>query len=298
MSEPITVVVGVYSRPGFFSDVTSAILQSSANVTRLWIVCNGSPYLEMFRELTLQLKARVEVDPAYRHLKVDFFGASLETGYFERFTRVLLAETKYVAVVDDDVIVAPRYLEICLRAASIKRFQGLIGAGSSSRILSQLSPKIVLNFSAGANDGLLGTHPRIMTNPGQDARFRHPRDELESGTCEQRAYLDSTVDAIFSPYFGSTVLMQSIFADKLWTMKTGEDITLAYSVRHHAKVPVLVFDDGDEYPGELDGLRPVFTANLAPFLVGVNCSNSASSPRASVRSTRRVRVGTTTLSRW
>ena len=132
MSEPITVVVGVYSRPGFFSDVTSAILQSSANVTRLWIVCNGSPYLEMFRELTLQLKARVEADPAYRHLKVDFFGASLETGYFERFTRVLLAETKYVAVVDDDVIVAPRYLEICLRAASIKRFQGLIEAGSSS----------------------------------------------------------------------------------------------------------------------------------------------------------------------
>jgi hypothetical protein len=239
----------------------------------------------MFRELTLQLKARVEVDPAYRHLKVDFFGASLETGYFERFTRVLLAETKYVAVVDDDVIVAPRYLEICLRAASIKRFQGLIGAGSSSRILSQLSPKIVLNFSAGANDGLLGTRPRIMTNPGQDARFRHSNpekklhpgcsfgtDELESGTCEQRAYLDSTVDAIFSPYFGSTVLMQSIFADKLWTMKTGEDITLAYSVRHHAKVPVLVFDDVDEYPGELDGLRPVFTANLAPFLVGVNRS--------------------------
>jgi len=66
--------------------------------------------------------------------------------------------------------------------------------------------------------------------------------------------------------------MQKIFADKLWTMKTGEDITLAYSVRHHAKVPVLVFDDVDEYPGELDGLRPVFTANLAPFLVGVNRS--------------------------
>ena len=81
---------------------------------------------------TKQLKARVEAYPAYRHLKVDFFGASLETGYFERFTRVLLAETKYVAVVDDDVIVAPRYLEICLRAASIKRFQGLIEAGSSS----------------------------------------------------------------------------------------------------------------------------------------------------------------------
>jgi hypothetical protein len=99
MSEPMTVVMGVHLRPGYFSDVTSAILQSTANDTRLWIVCNGSPYLEMFRELTLQLKARVEADPTYRHLKVDFFGATLETGNFERFTRVLLAETKYVAVV-------------------------------------------------------------------------------------------------------------------------------------------------------------------------------------------------------
>jgi hypothetical protein len=51
------VVMGVHMRPGYFSDVTSAILQSSANVTHLWIV--GSPYLKMFRELTLQLKARV-----------------------------------------------------------------------------------------------------------------------------------------------------------------------------------------------------------------------------------------------
>jgi hypothetical protein len=272
MSEPITVVVGVYSRPGYFSDVTSAILQSSANVTRLWIVCNGSPYLEMFQELTLQLKARVEADPAYRHLKVDFFGATLETGYFERFTRVLLAETKYVAVVDDDVVVAPRYLEICLRAASIKRFQGLIGSVYSSRILSQLSPKIVLNFSTGANDGLLGTRPRIMTNPSQDARYRNSRDELESGTCEQRAPQDSAVDAIFGPYFGSTALMQSIFADKLWTMKTGEDITLAYSVRHHAKVPVLTFDENDN---ELDYLRPVFSSNLATFFGGVNRSSGS-----------------------
>ena len=64
MSEPITVVVAVHSRPGTFADVTSAILNSSANVTRLWIVCSGSPNLEMFRKLTLQLKARVEAEPA------------------------------------------------------------------------------------------------------------------------------------------------------------------------------------------------------------------------------------------
>jgi hypothetical protein len=35
---------------------------------------------------------------------------------------------------------------------------------------------------------------------------------------------------------------------------------------------VLIFDDIDDYPGELDALRPVFTANLATFLGGVNRS--------------------------
>ena len=53
-------------------------------------------------------------------------------------------------------------------------------------------------------------------------------------------------------------------------MKTGEDITLAYSVRHHAKVPVIIFDDGDDYQGELVHLKPLFSANLAPFLAGFN----------------------------
>jgi hypothetical protein len=79
MHEPVTVVVGVFSRPGYFEEITSAILRSSVNVTRLWIVCNGSPHLELYRAMTAALKERTQ------GTKVDFFGASLEVGYYERF---------------------------------------------------------------------------------------------------------------------------------------------------------------------------------------------------------------------
>jgi hypothetical protein len=74
---------------------------------------------------------------------VDFWG---NAGYFKRFTRVFLFRDTFVAAVDDDVVVSPRYLEICLRA-SIKKIQGPIDGASSLRIDSQCSPKIELNFS-------------------------------------------------------------------------------------------------------------------------------------------------------
>ena len=79
MHAPVTVVVGVFSRPGYFEEVTSAILRSSVNVTRLWIVSNGSPHLELFRKMTAVLREKE------KGIKVDFFSASLEVGYYERF---------------------------------------------------------------------------------------------------------------------------------------------------------------------------------------------------------------------
>jgi len=121
LRHPVTVVVGVYSRPGFFEHVTSAILSSTVNVTRLWIVCNGSPHLETFQTMTEDLKRKTT------RVQVDFFSASLEVGYYERFLRVLVAQSKYLAFIDEDMQVAPRFLEICLRALSTKKI-GLIGA--------------------------------------------------------------------------------------------------------------------------------------------------------------------------
>ena len=103
------------------AQVTAAILGSTANVTRLWIVCNGSPHLEIFRAKTAHLKAEST------RVQVDFFGSSMEVGYFERFLRVLVADTKYIAVVDEDIVIGHEFLSLCVRALNTRKFYGVLG---------------------------------------------------------------------------------------------------------------------------------------------------------------------------
>ncbi len=43
------MTVGLYKRPDTFSTLVDSIIFSTARVRLLWIVCNGSPYLELFR---------------------------------------------------------------------------------------------------------------------------------------------------------------------------------------------------------------------------------------------------------
>ena len=102
------------------AQVTAATLGSTSNLTLLWIVCNGIPHLEIFRAKTAHLKADSKV-------QVDFFGASMEVGYFERFLRVLVADTKYIAVVDEDIVIGHEFLSFCVRALNTRKFYGVLG---------------------------------------------------------------------------------------------------------------------------------------------------------------------------
>jgi len=49
---------------------------------------------------------------------------------------------------------------------------------------------------------------------------------------------------LFGVYVGERRVMQTLFRDAIWTLKTGEDIALAFAVRHHAKVPLLSWNVG------------------------------------------------------
>ena len=56
--------------------------------------------------------------------------------------------------------------------------------------------------------------------------------------------LASQRDILFGVYVGERRVMQTLFRDAIWTLKTGEDIALAFAVRHHAKVPLLSWNFG------------------------------------------------------
>ena len=51
----------------------------------------------------------------------------MEVGYFERFLRVLVADTKYIAVVDDDIVMGHEFLALCVRALNTRKFYGVLG---------------------------------------------------------------------------------------------------------------------------------------------------------------------------
>ncbi len=51
----------------------------------------------------------------------------MEVGYFERFLRVLVADTKYIAVVDEDIVIGHEFLSLCVRALNTRQFYGVLG---------------------------------------------------------------------------------------------------------------------------------------------------------------------------
>ena len=243
LAQAITVVVGVYSRPEYFERVTTAILQSTANVTRLWIVCNGSPYLELFRTKSAELNA------SRPGVRVDFFGSSLEVGYYERFLRVLVAETPYVAVIDDDVVIGPDFLALCVRALNTRAFRGILGWGgrtlrvpSTSSDSTYLRPHKSSPSSSGRarqawtdedeeteHDGIFGRERGfVMPHPGDDMLYVcSESDPLREQECsdfrqvaaahsagaagqeqEQGGGTSQEIDVLFGLYFGERDMMQ------------------------------------------------------------------------------------------
>ena len=247
LAQAITVVVGVYSRPEYFERVTSAILRSTANVTRLWIVCNGSPHLELFRTKSAELSAS---SPGVR---VDFFGSTLEVGYFERFLRVMVVETPYVAFIDDDIVIGPDFLALCVRALNTRAFRGILGWGgrtlrapSSSSDSTYLRPDWTAQSRPGLgpcqerlggdgeegaqhrdrHDGIFGReHAFVMPHPGDDmlvacsdperwhecSDFRQLQAAARGAGTAGQGHGGGTsqeIDVLFGLYFGERDMMQ------------------------------------------------------------------------------------------
>jgi hypothetical protein len=220
----ITVVVGVYKRPETFSAVTDSIVASTARVKRLWIVCNGSPYEETFRAKTEELAARMLDEES--GIEVSFFSTNKEIGYYERFLRALVVDTKYMAFIDDDMVIGRRFLEVCLHALHTRRYYGLVG------IVGPQFPEPERR----ADD----TH--VLPDCRRDYRFerRHFHNTPSALT-----------DILYNVWVGETSMFRLIFRDAPMTLKTGEDFTLSHAVQHFGKLRCLILDSGD--PSEDDG---------------------------------------------
>jgi hypothetical protein len=96
----------------------------------------------------------------------------------------------------------------------------------------------------------------VMPHPGEDQR-KEPPDPAWASSVE--------IDYLFGTYVGETQVFAILFRESLWTLKTGEDITLGWAVKHFLKLPILELNSR----GLSDRDRE-FSGNMASYMGGTN----------------------------
>jgi hypothetical protein len=197
----LTVVLGLHRRPANFHLVFQAILDSSAAVSRVVFTLNGSPFAKEFRLLINEARRHPVVTS--RRMVVDVIESSAEVGFYFRFSAALLLDTQYVAVVDDDIVLGPRFLSHCLKLLHTKQFYGLLGARGDNSAWGQ---------SGGAQN--VGRRSFILQGVHSDD--------------------------LWSVYVMPSSWVKLLFRERLWTTVSGEDMSIARAVRKYLSLPAFV----------------------------------------------------------
>ncbi len=168
---------------------------------RVIFTINGSPFQHQFRSLIEE--ARLHPVAAARGMRLDLVESSSEVGFYFRFSAALLLDTQYVAMIDDDVLIGPRFLSYCLKLLHTKRFYGLLGSRGDNSVWGQ---------SGGAEN----VGRRSFTLQGVHS------------------------DDIWSVFVMPSSWVKLLFRERLWTTVTGEDMSIARAVRKYLNLPAFI----------------------------------------------------------
>ena len=204
----LTVVVPFFKRISRFEEVTSAIVASTARIDRIIFALNGSPLERDIMEKVKEFKQHEIV--LQRNIAVDTIVSSLEIGFYFRFMVAQVLDTSFVAFIDDDQIVGPDFLQICLQSMHIQNFFGLCGVRGATYVVG--SPAW---FSVWTQDG------------NQSGQFADYATINLPGAAR---------DSLWSVMVMPASFVKLIFRERLWTSKTSEDITIPYLMRKYAGV--------------------------------------------------------------
>lgn len=194
-------MLGLHKRPANFQRVFQSILGSSAPISRVIFTINGSPFAELFRSLIDD--ARRDPAVAARGMKLDVVESSSEVGFYFRFSSALLLDTQYVAVIDDDMLIGPRFLSYCLKLLHTNRFYGLLGSRGD-------------NSAWGQSGGAENVGRRSFALQGVHS------------------------DDIWSVYVMPSSWVKLLFRERLWTTVSGEDMCISRAVRKYLNLPAFI----------------------------------------------------------
>ena len=184
----ITVILNVYARPEYLDKQVKAIRTQSVPPTEIWIWNNssGEPQYD-FSEYCDRL--------VLSNYNWKFFG---------RFALGLMAQTKYVAFIDDDVIPGSKWFKNCLTTIRQDKYNGILGGVGARFTADDYDNKEVI--------GWLGT----LSDTPQE------------------------VDTVGQSWFMKKEHLRYMWYEEPYTYNNGEDMHLSYTTQKYGGVKKFV----------------------------------------------------------
>lgn len=185
----ITVILNMYGRPEYLYSQVEAIKSQSAPANEIWIWSNKSE------------KPQYDVSA----LCDRFIVSNYNWKFFGRFAMALMAQTKYVALFDDDVLPCRRWLENCLHTAKQPQTNGILGGS--------------------------GVHLPLAGGYGPNTRFgwHGPHND----TVQE-------VDLVGHAWFMEKKFLLPMWREEPFSFDNGEDIHLSYTAQKYGGIKTFV----------------------------------------------------------
>ena len=184
----ITVILNVYARPEYLDKQVKAIRAQSMPPTEIWIWSNPSD------------------GPQYDFSEYcdRFICSDYNWKFFGRFALGLMARTKYVAFIDDDIIPAPKWFENCLATIRQDKYNGILGGYG-------------VRFTADDYDNkeIIGWLGALADTPQE-------------------------VDFVGHSWFMEKEHLRYIWYEEPYTYNNGEDMHLSYTAQKYGQVRTFV----------------------------------------------------------
>eukprot|EP00762_Andalucia_godoyi_P008440 ANDGO_04676.mRNA.1 hypothetical protein len=206
----VTVILNVWKRVHLLENQIKALLKQTAPPAHIWVVAFGSVQYDDALEQVQSIK-KLCVGAS-----IDVFYSSENLGYYGRFEIALSAKTRYVWVVDDDVLPGTEFLQFLVHAMRTK-YRGVLGS------IGWLLP--------GARADLSVPFHFHYTQGG--VMFPDPWTKVEATRL-------SPVDYLCSTWFMESAWVPLLFRDPPFTRDTGEDFMLSYAVLRHVGLQTYV----------------------------------------------------------
>jgi len=208
---PTTVILNHWKRDSLEVQL-QALLQQTLMPQEVWLCLFNSDREDFYRSV-------VEKYKDHFHGNLYVVSSDFNFKYYGRFQLALQAHTKYVWLIDDDILPGSRFLEILTHVGGIKDLKGAFGS------VGWLMPFVdgrKRNLPSYREPGLKGG----LYFP--DMKYRIPNQML------------TEVDLLCSQWFLETNSVRLLFREPWITFETAEDYHLAYSLRKFANTPSYV----------------------------------------------------------